>query len=109
ENEWTTVSVKQFAPLQRGFDLPVSDIVRGDHPVVFSNGILKTRAEYKVKAPGVVTGRSGTIGKLTYVEKDFWPHNTTLWVTNFNGNNPKFVLYFYLQFKLERFGTGSGV
>ncbi|MBE4925238.1 restriction endonuclease subunit S, partial [Enterobacter cloacae complex sp. I1M] len=56
-----------FAPLQRGYDLPVSQIESGDYPVVFSNGILKKHRQYKVKGPGVVTGRSGTIGKVTYV------------------------------------------
>ena len=62
-----------------------------------------------VKGPGVVTGRSGTIGKVTYVEEDFWPHNTSLWVTSFKGNSPKFVYFLYTHIGLERFGTGSGV
>lgn len=101
--------IKEFAPLQRGFDLPVSDIVSGDYPVVFSNGILKTHNVYKAKSPGVVTGRSGTIGNLTYVEDNYWPHNTSLWVTNFFGNHPKYVYYFYDHFDLKRFSTGSGV
>ena len=109
EREWQSKKIVDFAPLQRGFDLPVSTIKEGEFPVVFSNGILKTHNEFKVKAPGVVTGRSGTIGKVTYVEKDYWPHNTALWVTDFKGNHPKYVYYFYNSYKLERFGTGSGV
>lgn len=107
--DWEEKSVGDFAPLQRGFDLPVEKIVEGNFPVVFSNGILKKHNEYKAKAPGVVTGRSGTIGKVTYVEVDYWPHNTALWVTTFKDNYPKFVFYFYINFKLERLGTGSGV
>jgi type I restriction enzyme S subunit len=62
-----------------------------------------------VTAPGVVTGRSGTIGKVNYIECDYWPHNTTLWVTSFKGNVPKFIYYLYQGIKLERFSTGSGV
>lgn len=107
--DWKELKVVDFAPLQRGFDLPVDNIVEGEYPVVFSNGILKSHNEFKAKAPGVVTGRSGTIGKVTYVEKDYWAHNTALWVTDFKGNHPKYVFYFYVNFKLERFGTGSGV
>jgi type I restriction enzyme S subunit len=57
----------------------------------------------------VVTGRSGTIGKVTYVEENFWAHNTSLWVTDFKGNHTKFVYYFYSRYKLEKFATGSGV
>ena len=70
---------------------------------------MNTHNEYKAKAPGIVTGRSGTIGKVNFVEQDYFPHNTSLWVTDFKGNYPKFVYYLYVSTKLERFGTGSGV
>ena len=62
-----------------------------------------------MKGPGVVTGRSGTIGKVHFIEKDYWPHNTALWVTSFCGNNPKFIYYFYTHIDLTRFLSGSGV
>ena len=62
-----------------------------------------------VKGPGVVTGRSGTIGNVHFVEDNFWPHNTSLWVTNFKGNSPKFIFYLLAYIGLEKFGTGSGV
>jgi type I restriction enzyme S subunit len=62
-----------------------------------------------VKGPGLVTGRSGTLGTVQFIEEDFWPHNTTLWVTDFKGNDPRFIYYFYTYIGLERFGTGSGV
>jgi type I restriction enzyme S subunit len=109
DGEWISKRILDIAPLQRGFDLPVSEIKAGNFPVVFSNGILKYHNEFKAKAPGVVTGRSGTIGNITFVEEDYWPHNTSLWVTNFNGNDPKFIFYFYQIFDLTRFSTGSGV
>lgn len=106
---WESKKLGQFAPLQRGFDLPVDNIVEGQFPVVFSNGILKRHYEYKVTSPGVVTGRSGTIGKVMYIEENFWPHNTSLWVTDFKGNLPRFVYYFYIWLDLTRFSSGSGV
>ena len=84
-------------------------MVEGKYPVVMSNGIGGYHNEYKVKGPGVVTGRSGTIGKLQYIEADYWPHNTALWVTDFKNNHPKFVFYLYQNLNLSRFGTGSGV
>ncbi|HOW39680.1 MAG TPA: restriction endonuclease subunit S [Bacteroidales bacterium] len=108
-DDWEVKRVDEFAPLQRGFDLPVEKIITGEYPVVFSNGILKFHNEFKSMAPGVVTGRSGTIGKVTFVEKEYWPHNTALWVTDFKGNEPKFVYYFYVHFDLARFSSGSGV
>ena len=108
-DEWEQRKVVEVAPLQRGFDLPSASMKPGKYPVVMSNGIGGYHFEYKVKGPGVVTGRSGTIGKLHYIEDDYWPHNTTLWVTDFNGNNQKFIYYLYQGLDLNRFGTGSGV
>ena len=61
-------------------------------------------------APGLVTGRSGTIGKLHFIEEgDYWPHNTSLWVTSFESNYPKFIYYLYTSIGVGRFTSGSGV
>ncbi len=109
QGEWVVKRLDQFAPLQRGFDLPTSQISQGDYPVVYSNGVQNRNAKFMVKSPGVVTGRSGTIGNVHFVDEHFWPHNTALWVTDFKNNDPKFVFYFLTSVGLERFGTGSGV
>jgi type I restriction enzyme S subunit len=106
---WETRPLGEVAPLQRGFDLPTSMLQHGPYPVVYSNGVLNHHSAFQAKGPGVVTGRSGTIGKVTFVQQDFWPHNTTLWVTSFKGNNPRFVSYLYTRIGLDRFATGSGV
>ncbi len=106
---WEQRKVKDIAPLQRGFDLPTSQMEEGVYPVVMSNGIGGHHSQYKVKGPGIVTGRSGTIGRLHYIEGDYWPHNTTLWVTDFYGNNQKFIYYMYQCLDLSHFSTGSGV
>ena len=107
--EWEVKRLGDIAPLQRGFDLPNSMLRKGDYPVVYSNGILNHHAHFMAEGPGVVTGRSGTIGKVSYVEEDYWPHNTALWVTDFKGNSPKFIYHLYKNVGLDRFGTGSGV
>ena len=107
--EWEVSRLGDVAPLQRGFDLPNPLLKSGPYPVVYSNGILNHHVAFQVKGPGVVTGRSGTIGKVTFVEGDFWPHNTSLWVTSFKGNDSKFVFYLYSSLGFERFASGSGV
>ncbi|WP_320129598.1 restriction endonuclease subunit S [uncultured Sphaerochaeta sp.] len=106
---WEQRKVINVAPLQRGFDLPRQKMQSGCYPVVMSNGISGYHSEYKVKAPGVVTGRSGTIGNIHYINQDYWPHNTALWVTDFRGNYPLYIFYMYQNLNLIRFGTGSGV
>jgi type I restriction enzyme S subunit len=106
---WEIKIFEEFATLQRGFDLPTKNRIPGEYPLVTSNGITSTHNESKVKAPGVVTGRSGTLGNVFYIENDFWPLNTTLYVKDFHNNNEKFVYYKIQSFGLARFGAGTGV
>jgi type I restriction enzyme, S subunit len=106
---WIATKLKDVAPLQRGFDLPSSQLQQGVYPVVYSNGVQNHHHKYMVKRPGVTTGRSGTLGVINFIDEDFWPHNTTLWVTDFKGNYPKFIYYLYDHIGFEHFGSGSGV
>lgn len=107
--EWEEKAIDKICPMQRGFDLPTKQIRGGSVPVVYSNGISAFHDKAMVKGPGIVTGRSGTIGNVHYVEPDFWPHNTSLWVTSFHGNDPRFLLHFLRRLDLSRFASGSGV
>ena len=110
QGEWIGKTIGDIAPLQRGFDLPTGQICNGKIPVVYSNGIMNHHSSYKCVAPGLVTGRSGTIGKFTYIEDGYyWPHNTSLWVTDFHDNNPKFIYYLYQTIHIGQYSTGSGV
>jgi type I restriction enzyme S subunit len=106
---WEIKTFEEFAVLQRGFDLPVQDRQVGQYDLVTSNGVTDTNAEFKVKGPGVVTGRSGTLGSVFYIENNFWPLNTTLYIKDFHGNHEKFVYYKIKSFDVSRFGTGTGV
>ena len=108
--EWETKTMLEIAPLQRGFDLPKGNIRPGDIPVVYSNGIMSTHNQSKCIGPGVITGRSGTIGSFTFIPNGpYWPHNTALWVTNFCGNVPLFIYHLYSHIGIVRFASGSGV
>jgi len=91
--KWEKKSLTDFVWFQRGFDLPRDKFVNGEFPVVGSTSILGYHIEAKVKAPGIVTGRSGTIGQFQFLQTDFWPHNTSLWVQDFKGNEEKFAYY----------------
>jgi len=91
--EWKTLMLGEVVTLQRGFDLPTQKRRPGKVPVVSSSGISDYHAEVGVSGPGVVTGRYGTIGQVFFIERDYWPLNTTLWVKDFQGNDPKFISY----------------
>jgi len=100
---------KDFIVLQRGFDLPKSSMKEGDIPVLGSNCIIGYHNEAKVAPPGVVTGRSGTLGLVQFTDNPYWPHNTALWVKDFKGNDPKFVYYKLQTLHLENFNGGASV
>src|SRR5438445_1774088 len=88
---WPEVTLGEVITLKRGYDLPAEDRKPGRIPVVSSSGVTGAHDVAKVKAPGVVTGRYGTLGNIFYLTRDFWPLNTALYVENFKGNYPKFV------------------
>ncbi len=108
-SEWSRKPLNEFVKFQRGFDLPKDNFVLGSTPVYGSTSILGFHNESKVKAPGVITGRSGTLGKLQYATKDFWPHNTTLWVKDFMGNDSKFTYYIMQCLDFKDLNSGGAV
>ena len=90
---WADTTLGHVIELKRGYDLPQRERVGGPVPVVSSSGITGYHVESKVPGPGVVTGRYGTLGEVYFVRDDFWPLNTTLYVRDFKGNDPRFVSY----------------
>ena len=92
--EWTQCALGDLIELKRGYDLPQQDRRPGAVPIVSSSGVTDYHAEAMKKGPGVVTGRYGTLGQVFYIEQDFWPLNTTLYVRDFKGNDPRFISYF---------------
>ena len=93
---WEVKRLKWVTRLQRGYDLPSDKRVQGHYPVVSSGGIIGRHIESKIHAPGVVMGRYGSTDAVFLVEEDFWPHNTSLFVTDFQGNDPRWC-FFLLQ------------
>jgi type I restriction enzyme, S subunit len=90
---WEVKRLKWATRLQRGYDLPANNRISGPYPVVSSGGIIDHHSEYRVGAPGVVMGRYGSTDAVFYIEEDFWPHNTSLFVTDFQGNLPRWCYY----------------
>jgi len=104
---WEVAHLDNFCVLQRGFDIIKKEQVLGEIPVVSSGGIASYHNVAKVKAPGVVVGRKGTLGKVHYLAVDYWPHDTTLWVKDFKGNDPLFTSYFLQTLRFERYNSGA--
>lgn len=109
KESWEVGTILELFKLQRGFDLPTQNRIGGKYPIVASSGISQTHNEYKVKAPGVTTGRSGSLGAVFYIEEDYWPLNTSLYVSEFKRATPLFTFFFLKTLDLQSLNGGSAV
>jgi len=95
--------------LKRGYDLAKQQRVAGQVPIISSSGITDYHNIAKVRGPGVITGRYGTLGAVFYVEEDYWPLNTSLYVQDFKGNEPRFISYFLQTLNLGSQNSAGAV
>lgn len=108
-SDFFTTTIGEQLTLQRGFDITKKEQLAGNVPVVSSGGISSFHNVAKVTAPGVVLGRKGSLGTVYFLKEDYWPHDTTLWVKDFKGNNPRFVYYFFqgMASELKKMDVGA--
>jgi type I restriction enzyme S subunit len=105
---WLQATLGDFVVLQRGHDLPSQNRTDGDVPVMGSFGITGYHSTAKAKGPGVTVGRSGaSIGVTSFIERDYWPLNTCMYVTDFKGNNPRYAYYLLQTLDLAAHNSGS--
>lgn len=107
---WEVKRLDDYVTLQRGFDLPKAKRNNeGDVPIYAASGLTGYHDEVKAKGPGVVTGRSGTLGVVKLVLEDHWPLNTSLWVKKFENCTAHYAYYLLDSIGLERFNSGASV
>jgi len=107
--EWDCTALGDQITLQRGFDITQAEQQEGTVPVVSSSGITSFHNKAMCGGPGVVIGRKGNLGKSYYLDRPYWPHDTSLWVKDFHGNNPMFSAIFLEHLRLERFDAATSV
>jgi type I restriction enzyme S subunit len=94
---WEVKQLQWAVTFQRGHDLPSDEREDGQVPVVTSSGISAMHSRAVAKAPGIVTGRYGTIGDFYLITQDYWPLNTTLYSVDLRGNDPRFLRYMLIH------------
>ena len=77
---WRVKELGDLFEFAYGKPLKAEDRHPGTFPVLGSNGIIGWHQESYVKGPGVVIGRKGNPGVVTYVAKDFYPIDTTFYL-----------------------------
>lgn len=106
---WPVKTLQDLLVLQRGFDLPSQDRVPGDFPIIAASGRSGTHTEAMARGPGVVTGRSGVLGRVFLELDDHWPLNTTLWVKEFRAATACYAYEVLRLLDFKAFNAGSAV
>ncbi len=104
---WDVLRIGRMITLQRGVDITKDEQSEGNVPVISSGGTASYHDVALVKGPGVIVGRKGTAGAIYYVESDYWPHDTTLYVREYWGNHPRYVYFKLLSMDLASYDTGT--
>jgi len=106
--EWPLRTIGDLVTLQRGIDLPDHSRTHGDVPIMGSFGVTGRHNVAACRGPGVTVGRSGaSAGTVCYIEEDYWPLNTCLYVRDFKNNDPRFAYYFLKTVDLAGMNSGS--
>ena len=106
---WERRTLGSVLTLQRGFDLPVAKRISGDVPVYGSTGVVGKHNNPKVNFPTVITGRSGSLGHVCFVDDPCWPLNTALWVKEFKEVSAYFAFFLLESMNLRQFNGGASV
>lgn len=108
-NGWRQCGLNEIVTFHRGFDLPRNNMVAGTYPVVGSTSVIGYHNKFKISGPGVVTGRSGTLGHHQLIWDDFWPHNTSLYISDYKCHHFLFVYAMISQLDFTLLGGGAAV
>lgn len=106
---WESSKLKNLFILQRGHDLTHEQFKKGEVPVYASNGIMGYHDTITTKGPNVTIGRSGSVGKINYVEVDFWAHNTCIYVKDSKKGDMKYIYYILKALDMDNLSTQTAV
>jgi type I restriction enzyme S subunit len=79
------------------------------YPVVGSSGVIGYHSEFLIKASGVVVGRKGTIGAITYLHENFYPIDTTYYVKPKKNIKLIFIYFLLRTLRLDKMNGDSAV
>lgn len=108
--DWEVVRLGAVLNLDYGVSLPERDRRAGEVPVVGSAGVVGFHSEAIVEGPGVVVGRKGSIGSVTWMDDPFVPIDTTYFVTpKQNRTNLRWLYYLLGHENLSTMNRATGV
>ncbi|HAX61214.1 MAG TPA: restriction endonuclease subunit S, partial [Elusimicrobia bacterium] len=106
---WEKSSIGNNIELVYGDGLTTRERKGGNIPVYGSNAIIGYHDKSLVQGPGIIVGRKGTVGQVTFSKTDFWPIDTTYYVKTKKENDILFWYYFLKTLNLTEMNSHSAV
>ncbi len=107
---WQVVRLADVLKLEYGVSLPERERLHGPVPVLGSAGLVGFHSQATNEGPGIVIGRKGSIGTVTWVSDDFVPIDTTYFAVPIDGQANLLWLYHLLAHeKLSKLNRATGV
>lgn len=111
-NSWSKYKLKDLCDFNYGKALKESERNTGEYPVVSSSGIQGYHDEYFCKGPGIVVGRKGNVGEVTWIEQNFWTIDTAYFIdikNDFKHLPLKFFYYLLISANLKKHSIATAV
>ena len=107
---WQVVRLGEVLKLEYGVSLPQRQRLTGRVPVMGSAGRVGFHNQASISGPGIVIGRKGSIGTVTWVSDDFVPIDTTYVAVPVDGLADLIWLYHLLSREdLSKLNRATGV
>lgn len=112
EDNWTKYKVGDLMSFNYGSALKESNRIDGDFSVITSSGYQGTHNEFLTEGPGIVVGRKGNVGQVTWVENNFWTTDTAYFILlyeEFQHIPLKFFYYLLIAANLKKHSIATAV
>jgi len=108
--DWEVASLGKISHLEYGASLPDRKREKGEVPVYGSSGIAGYHSKALINRPGIIVGRKGTVGSVNWADKNFWPIDTTYYISKKQTKEYlKWLFYFLSNYNFERLNITTGV
>ena len=107
---WRLVRLGDVLKLEYGVSLPERVRMDGNVPVIGSAGVVGFHSQAATDGPGIVVGRKGSIGSITWTVDDFVAIDTTYFVVPIDGKiDLRWAYYLLTREDLSRLNRATGI
>lgn len=108
--DWEITALGKITKFEYGESLPEKDRKEGEIKVFGSNGIVGFHEKPLAEGPGIIIGRKGTVGAVTWVDHDFWAIDTTYYLTAKQTKEElRWLFYLLSNIHLDKLNAATGV